>query len=173
MPAPKTPEGLRHIGDTSTLALTQKRLAGLSHQTAVQVVQKARTYTWQAIDKIFELMSGKAGQITVLDKNGNLVVVDVEVPASVQMKAAEVLLERGWGKSPQAIMLKTDSPLNLNEGDDRRFTVQEKIKMLLQAKIGESDKAMDLEASEIREEKPEPRPVEAVIEEEDDVLALI
>lgn len=173
---PKTQEGLIHIADTTLLAATQRRL---SHQTAVQVVQKARTYTWQAIDKIFELMCGKAGQITTVDKNGDVVVIDVEVPAAVQMKAAEALLDRGWGKAPQAIMLKTDSPLNLPEGEEKCFTVQEKIQMLLQAKLGEGGTTVDLEASELREvpeEKAEPKrvePIEAQVAEEDPVLALI
>lgn len=169
-----TEAGRNRIGDTAVVMATHKRL---SHQTAMQVVTRARTYTWQAIDKLVDLMMGKAGQITVLDKNGNLVVIDIEVPAAVQAKCADILLDRGWGKAPQAILLKSDSPLNLNDGESRQFTVQEKIQMLLQAKLQEGT-TVDLEASQLQEAQPEPKhadPVEAelVEEKEDDVLALI
>src|SRR4051812_46759411 len=128
-------EGRAHRGDTTTLENTRRRL---SNATAYQVVQKARQYTTGALLKLFNLMEGRAGKLKVLNKDGDLVEVDIEVPASVMAKCAEILLDRGWGKSPQAIMLKTDSPLNLTEGEQRNFTVQEKIQMLLAAKMRDS-----------------------------------
>lgn len=154
--------------------------------TGAQVVDLARQYTTRAIRKIVDLMDGNAGKITTMDKNGNVVEIDVEVPASVQAKCAEMLLERGYGKSPQAVFLKTDSPLQLGEGESAHLSVAEKIQLLLAAKTREGDAPIDLEASEQREvptsgqtmeivvsEQREEKLVEQVVQEEDAALAMI
>jgi hypothetical protein len=114
---------------------------------AHQIVELARRYTQAAIRKMAQLMEGKAGTIKTLDKEGNVVEIDVEVPAAVQLKAAETLIERGYGKSPQAILLKGDGILPV---DSKTMSVAEKIVALSQAQL-ESGETRDLEASEITE----------------------
>ncbi len=169
MPSKETPAEIR------AHEAVQRRRHGA---TGAQVVELARKYTTRALMKIVELMEGKAGEVTVLDKNGELVTVQIEVPAAVQMKAAEVLLERGWGKSPQAIFLKSDSPLALTEGEQRDLSVEDKIRLLLEQKAcGGEPVTTDLEASEIREvtdlvvsNRPPEKRVEQIVEE-DEVLA--
>lgn len=74
-----------------------------------QIITLARSYTAAALRKIVDLMNGKGGKATVLNADGIAVEVDIEVPAAVQLKAAELVIERGYGKSPQAIILQDDT----------------------------------------------------------------
>ena len=105
-----------------------------------QVVAYARRHTLKALGKLVALMEGDAGQIR--DSQGRL--VDVEVPAAVQAKCAELILERGYGKSPQSIQLSAETPLLLG---DRVLSVAEKI-LALKAARDERDHTVDLEASQ-------------------------
>lgn len=112
---------------------------------AHQLVELARRHTQSAIRKIVLLMEGKAGTIKTLDKNGVMVEIDIEVPAAVQLKAAEVLVERGWGKAPIAVLLKDDTLLPGQAANT--MTVAEKI-LALSAAQETKDSIVDLEASE-------------------------
>lgn len=73
-----------------------------------QLVALARKHTPDALRKIIRLMNGDAGKMKVL-VHGELKEIDVEVPAAVQAKCAELVIERGYGKAPQAILLKDES----------------------------------------------------------------
>jgi hypothetical protein len=128
----------------AAIGLIHRRNGG---REAYQIVELARRYTQRAIRKMAELMEGKAGTIKTLDKEGNLVEIDIEVPAAVQLKAAETLIERGYGKSPQAILLKGDGILPV---DSKTMSVAEKIVALSQAALVTGE-TRDLEASEITE----------------------
>jgi hypothetical protein len=133
-------------------ARTGKAIAAVHRRNggreAHQIVELARRYTQSAIRKMALLMEGKAGKIKTLDKDGTLVEIDIEVPASVQLKAAETLVERGWGKAPIAVLLSGGGLLN---GDDKKtLTVAEKIIALSQAQETK-DQTVDLEASEQQE----------------------
>lgn len=160
-------------------AATEARQRRQHGATGAQVVELARKYTTRAIQKIVDLMDGKAGEVTTLDKEGNVVTVQIEVPATVQAKCAEILLERGYGKSPQAILLRTDSPLGLEDGEKHDLSVEDKIRLLLEQKARGSSEPIDLEASQVGEtvvieenagSRPPERRVEPIIEE-DEVLA--
>jgi len=113
---------------------------------AFGVINLARERSKQAILKLEKLMNGDAGTIKVMNpKTGELMTVPVEVPATVQAKCAELIIERAYGKSPQAILV--DDGKNLLQ--DRTLTVAEKIVALQQAR--EAGPSTDLEASEITE----------------------
>lgn len=157
-------------------AATEARQRRQHGATGAQVVELARKYTTRAIQKIVDLMDGKAGEVTTLDKEGNVVTIQIEVPATVQAKCAEILLERGYGKSPQAILLRTDSPLGLEDGEKHDLSVEDKIRLLLEAKARGG--VVDLEASEVGETvmieenagKPPEKRVTPIVEE-DEVLS--
>jgi hypothetical protein len=136
------PKGVPNI-DRNNRAAWEAAQARRHGATGQQVVELARKYTTKAIQKIADLMDGKGGECTVLDKEGNVVVVQIEVPAAVQLRCAEVLLERGYGKAPQAIILRDDGMLPISQ---RALTVAEKIIALQEAR--ENGVTLDLEASQ-------------------------
>ncbi len=116
-----------------------------------QIVDLARKYTGPAMRKmalLAGLIPGEAlPKIKVLDRLGNLVEVDQVVPPNVQLAACEVLIDRGYGKAPQAIFLGNESSL----GDaGKSMTIEEKIAMI-RAQREMQGKTHDLEASEIVE----------------------
>ena len=115
-----------------------------------QVIKLARGYTTQAIRKLAELMEGKAGTIRVLvpGSDGRTVEVDVEVTAAVQCKAAEILLDRAWGKAPQAVLIGSDNP-DGNYGPTM-LSIMDRILAIRQARV-QAGQTTDLEASEQRE----------------------
>lgn len=123
------------------MALTQVRRRQGGNDP-YQVVQLARSYTQAALRKLYDLMNGEGGSLKQLDKNGNLVETDIEVPAAVQAKCAEIIIERGYGKAPQAIMLGTDGSIPITE---KHLSVAEKI---LKLKEAAENPVRDLEASE-------------------------
>ncbi len=134
----------------------ERALARVKTNDRRQVIELARKHTARAIQKLVDLMDGKGGKVWVLSKEGQLVQIDVEVPAAVQAACAEKLLERGHGKNPQAILIQEDSP----EGR-RTLSVVEKIEAIRAAREGRGQ-TTDLEASEIIEIRglPEPAPAE-------------
>ncbi len=110
------------------------------------IIALARKHTTWALKKIVELANGKAGDpVRVLDKNGVVVEIDVEVPASVQLKACEIILERGYGKAPQAIMLGQDG--SLGEAGVHLLPIAERI-LAIKAAREQRGNTTDLEASE-------------------------
>lgn len=116
-----------------------------------QIVDLARKYTGPAMRKmalLAGLIPGEAlPKIKVLDRLGNLVEVDQVVPANVQLAACEVLIDRGYGKAPQAIFLGNES--SLGEGGSA-MTIEQKI-AAIRAQREMQGKTHDLEASAIVE----------------------
>jgi len=111
------------------------------------VVAFARNNSITAIRKLVKLMEGDAGKVTVVNKAGDGVLeVDIEVPAAVQAKCAELIIERGYGKSPQAILLSDPTDPN----GTRKLSIAEKILAIKQARDN-AGSTTDLEASEISE----------------------
>ena len=90
----------------------------------------ARAHTVEALEKIILLMRGEAGEKVVVDKDGRRQTIPIEVPANVQLSAAATLLDRGWGKSPQALLVgqadDDTGPASARAG----LTVMERIDML-------------------------------------------
>lgn len=116
-----------------------------------QVVALARKHTTWALKKIVELANGNAGKpVRVLNKDGVVVEIDVEVPASVQLKACEIIIERGYGKAPQAIMLGQDG--TLGEAGVHLLPIAERI-LAIKAAREQRGNTTDLEASE--QDEPE------------------
>lgn len=129
------------------------------------IVKLARDRSKSAILKLEKLMNGDAGKINVLSKSGETVLeVDIEVPAAVQAKCAELIIERGYGKSPQAILLTDPTDPN----GTRKFSIAEKI-LAIQAARDNVGSTTDLEASEIGE--PEVLEIETAPEGTQLVLA--
>lgn len=123
------------------------------------VVAFARNHSISAIRKLVKLMEGDAGKVTVLSKTGESVLeVDIEVPAAVQAKCAELIIERGYGKSPQAILLSDPTDPN----GTRKLSIAEKI-LAIRAARDNAGSTTDLEASEIGE--PEVLEIETTSEE--------
>ncbi len=91
------------------------------------LVQLARKHTSAAIKKLADLME------------------DEMTPAAVQARCAEILLDRGYGKAPVAVLIGSDKP-----GGTEGLTVMERV-MALRAASVEKDNTTDLEASEIQE----------------------
>jgi hypothetical protein len=112
--------------------LRQKRLGA---SDPMLVVLKAREYTVEAIKTLVSLMKGEvpAGS----DAQG--------VPPAVQLRAAELLIERGYGKSPQAILLRDDTAANATSAHS--VPILERIAQIKAAQdtMGQTT---DLEASE-------------------------
>lgn len=108
-----------------------------------QLVALARKHTPDALRKIINLMNGKAGTMKILVR-GELTEVDVEVPAAVQAKCAELVIERGYGKAPQAILIKDDEA---SREMRQALPIAERIKLITAARE-ERGSTTDLEASE-------------------------
>ena len=108
-----------------------------------QLVALARKHTQPALLKLIDLMNGRAGKMKVL-VHGEVKEVDIEVPAAVQAKCAEIIIERGYGKAPQAILIKDD---NANRSLIEAIPIAERIR-LIAARHEERGQTRDLEASE-------------------------
>lgn len=128
-----------------TTKAAERALGRAKPNDRLRVIELARKHTAHAIQKLVDLMEGKGGKVWVLSKEGQLVQIDVEVPAAVQAACAEKLLERGYGKNPQAILIQDDTP----EGR-RTLTIQEKI-AAIRSQRENAGSTTDLEASEITE----------------------
>lgn len=100
------------------------------------IINKARTYTVAAVEKLVNLMNGE-----LPDGSEGM------VPPAVQLRAAELLIERGYGKAPQAIMLKDDTA-GPNVGSIHAIPILERIAQLQAARDAQGT-VTDLEASEL------------------------
>lgn len=161
---PSPPE-LRRFAHTTDRALVGNaarsgqlgplRRQRLGASDPMMVVFKAREYTVDAIKVLVGLMRGELPEGS-LNTQG--------VPPAVQLRAAEVLIERGYGKSPQAILLKDDTGSNATSV--HAIPILERIAQIkaTQAALGQTT---DLEASEavdLADDEPDPN---AVIRAED------
>jgi len=124
-------------------------LAEMQKRTRREMMLMARSHTPAALDKLVDLMNGKAGFIVALNKDGRKVKVAIEVPASVQAKCAELLIDRAYGKAPQALLIGDDRSAFGGEEGARQLTIAEKILAIKAARAG--PETTDLEASEVRE----------------------
>jgi hypothetical protein len=86
----------------------QRALAEKKANNAKMLVALAREQTSSAIEKLVDLMNGKPNKAKTINRDGEEVEIDIPIPPAVQLRAAEVILERGWGKSPQAMLLQTE-----------------------------------------------------------------
>jgi len=128
----------------------QVRFIAKSGRHPQQVVEMARRYTTMAIKKLAMLgglTDEKLPRIQVMNKHGDIVEVDQEIPAAVQLKALELLIERGYGKAPQAILLSNEGNLS---GSGPALTIEQKIAAIKAAR-DQQGQTTDLEASEITE----------------------
>lgn len=112
-------------------------------QDPYEIVNRARSFTIKAVQKLADLMEGNAGtRDEICPITGAILKIRIEVPPAVQAKCAELIIERGYGKAPQAILLQQDSPdAQDNESIYDRIA---KIKLARQL-VGSTT---DLEASE-------------------------
>lgn len=130
-----------------------------------RLVQLARLQTSQALDRLIDLMNGKPGRVKTLNREGEEVEIDVPVPPAVQLRAAEVILERGWGKTPQAMLVQTEE--KTAEGVHAMPIMQRII--AIKAARDQNGRTIDLEAAAarltdengiVRDEPPAPLPAE-------------
>jgi hypothetical protein len=77
----------------NTHVAERNRTSKLTRRDPRQMVELARKYTTKAIMGIVRIAE------------------DVHAPLAVRLRAWEILLERGYGKSPQAILVGNDSSL--------------------------------------------------------------
>lgn len=132
---------------TAALQIRNMQRAGRHPQ---QIVDLARGYTMAAVKKLAVLgglVNEKLPKIKVLNKDGVVVEVDQEIPASVMLKALELLIERGYGKAPQAILIGNERALG---ADGKALTIEEKIAAIKASREAQGQ-TTDLEASEITE----------------------
>ena len=120
-------------------------------KTPKEVIYLARMNASVAMKRLVDLMNGIGGKKTIVNKDGEEVEVDIEVPAAVQARCAEIILERGYGKTPQALLLQTESLINA----EQTLTIAQKIVALRQARE-EEERTRNLEASEVQEVPPAP-----------------
>lgn len=142
-------------------------------QSPHSLVAYSRSFSTNAIDKLVALMQGQGGRVTVLGKDGGLVEVDVPVPAQVQMRAAEIILERGFGKAPQAVLVKDETVVSAEGATSiLQTTIHDRIAAIRAARAPQ-DEQIDLEASAVRQARPqvptETAAAMSVIEEDPDV----
>ena len=143
------PKGVPRVDNPLALARTNSFRAGKNTQ---QLVTLARAHTLQALHRIIDLMNGKGGKMKVLNSDGIQVEIDVEVPAAVQARCAEIILDRGYGKAPQALLVSTDEGKLLGA---QALPIAERI-LAIKAARERQGETTDLEASEITEVRAEP-----------------
>lgn len=94
------------------------------------IVDLAREFTTKAIETLADLM------------------LDVSQPGPVRVRCAELLLERGYGKAPQALLIASEDASRPN--GVHGLSIQERIAGLLAAKSAPGQ-TVDLEASQLSE----------------------
>jgi len=114
-----------------------------------QLIEYAREKSLWALKQMVKLAEGQAGTMRVLDpKSGGVVTIDIEVPASVQQRALEFIVERAFGKAPQAILL--DAGETQAKFGPNAIPIVQRILAIQQAR-DELGSTITLEASEQRE----------------------
>lgn len=138
------PKGVPRVDNPLALSRVTNSRAG---KNPAQLVALARTHTLSALHRIIDLMNGKGGKMKVMNSDGQTVEIDVEVPAAVQARCAEIILDRGYGKAPQAILMSTDEGKALGV---QALPIAERI-LAIKAARERAGETTDLEASEITE----------------------
>lgn len=103
--------------------------------SAMHVVQLARRYTARSIEMLGETLE------------------DDQQPIAVRIKCAELLLDRAYGKAPQAVLV-ADAGSDQNKLGVHALPILERIRLLKEAKNGPV--TTDLEASELTEVSQSP-----------------
>jgi len=104
---------------------------------AAYIVELARKYTARSIQTLGDTL------------------VDETAPVAVRIKCAEILLDRAYGKAPQAVLV-ADAAGEANKLGIHALPILERIKMLKEAK--DAPVTTDLEASELTEVSSTPAP---------------
>lgn len=104
------------------------------------IIVEARKHTTRAVELLVDILDGK---IKTDDGKGNL----LDTPVALRLKAAELILERGYGKAPQAVLIKDESASALGV---HGVPIMDRIKGLLEAQ-SQQGSTVDLEASELQE----------------------
>ena len=144
----------RLVVNQEVFRLTKEAQQLMDHDP-MSVVRAAREHSPKALSKLVELMNNDDGT----------------VPVVIQLRAAEVLLERGYGKAPQAIVMRDDT---VRERGLHALPIADRILALKQARemqggvssatsvssipSAASHTTTDLEASEIRDVTDLPPP---------------
>lgn len=171
LPEPPTPSKEEILARDNRFQANLRNAA--VRQSPHSLVAYARSFSTNAVDKLVALMQGQGGRVTVLGKDGGLVEVDVPVPAQVQMRAAEIILERGFGKAPQAVLVKDETVVSAEGATSiLQTTIHDRIAAIRAARVPK-DVPIDLEASALQQAQPAVAPATAeamrVIEEDPDV----
>lgn len=98
------------------------------------IIDLARNYTTKAIRTLAELME------------------DTAQPGPVRVRAAEILIERGYGKAPQAVLVTDDRSLPTGIA---AVPIEERIKQLIAARDN-AGSVTDLEASAVMDVEEAP-----------------
>jgi len=106
----------------------------------IAVVVEARKHTVRAVQLLADILDGK---IMHDDGKGNL----TATPIAMRLKAAELILERGYGKAPQAVLVKDESSV---ANGVHGLPILDRIKGLIAARENQGS-TVDLEASELQE----------------------
>ena len=116
-----------HGIDPEIASMNKRRGAIFRNRSPEILVKLAREQTVKAIETLVKILG------------------DLEQPGAVRVRAAELLLERGWGKTPQQIIL-TDPEGQLGIAG---IPILERIAAIKAAHSG--GETIDLEASELKE----------------------
>ena len=118
------------IVDPALQAAHRHRSRALIGRNPELLVKLAREQTQEALRTLINIMA------------------DLEQPGAVRVRAAELLLERGWGKTPQQIVLHdADGAIGM-----AAIPLMERIAAIKAARSG--GETIELEASELTEAKP-------------------
>jgi hypothetical protein len=118
--------------DKKRLASQRSRFANTNPQT---IVALGRKYSIRAVQILAAIMESP------------------DSPPAVRVKAAEVIIERGYGKAPLAVTIDDKTPGG--EVNGRILSIAEKILMLKMAQ-DQRGETVDLENSQLRLVGPEP-----------------
>jgi hypothetical protein len=136
---PRTPEQITAEQETRKLQTRKPEKMPIGNTHPLMATMAARMHTVAAVQKLVDLMEGRLPKDTALSDGQG-------VPAAVQLRAAELIIERGYGKSPQAILLRDDS--SANSTSTHAIPIMERIAQLKAAR-DQLGSVTDLEASEV------------------------
>ena len=127
----------KHHGIAGRVAIINSGKHGIQTAGALplEIVNLARTYAPEAIQRLLTVMQGE------------------DTPPAVVVKCAEVILERAYGKAPQAVLIG-DANAQQQSGMTS-IPVLERVAAILEARNVTSS-IRDLEASEITVDKETP-----------------
>jgi hypothetical protein len=137
----RVPPGAKPFNGSPTKAQKAANTRYVARATggAMYIVELARKYTARSIQTLGDTL------------------IDETAPIAVRIKCAEILLDRAYGKAPQAVLVG-DATSDQHKLGIHALPILERIKMLKEAKDGPV--TTDLEASELTEVSSTPVPAE-------------